>query len=78
MSSSNDPSGTTWDRLRKLTRPRRGRVIGGVCAAFGEATSVPAWMWRAGFCLALVLYGAGILVYIILMICIPVEPEASA
>jgi phage shock protein PspC (stress-responsive transcriptional regulator) len=50
-------------------------MIGGVCAAFGQATPVPAWMWRAGFCVALVAWGAGIVVYIILMICIPTERE---
>ena len=78
MTQTEDEGGDTWTKLRKLMRPRKGRMIGGVCAAFGQATPVPAWMWRAGFCIVLLAYGAGGIAYIILMICIPNEPVNSA
>jgi len=78
MNPPDEENGDTWTKLRKLARPRKGRVVGGVCAAFGQATPIPAWMWRALFCVAVLLYGTGIVLYLILMLCIPSEPGKSA
>jgi phage shock protein PspC (stress-responsive transcriptional regulator) len=46
-------------------------VIGGVCAALAEALRIPAWMLRVLFCFLLLGWGAGLLLYLVLMICIP-------
>ena len=67
----------TWGKLRHLTLPRNGAMLGGVCEAFGNATPVPAWMWRVAFCAAVLAYGTGIAVYLILLICIPDEPKKA-
>jgi phage shock protein PspC (stress-responsive transcriptional regulator) len=68
----------TWSNLRGLTREENGAMVGGVCEAFGRATPIPAWMWRVGFCAALLGWGAGIIAYIVLMICIPAADDARA
>ena len=73
MTTSDESSANTWGKLRDLTLPREERMIGGVCAAFGKATPIPAWMWRVAFCASALAWGGGILAYIILMICIPDE-----
>ncbi|MCF7889187.1 MAG: PspC domain-containing protein, partial [Victivallales bacterium] len=39
----------------------------------GEYTPMPAWMWRALFIFSLFIGGAGIVAYIILWICMPVD-----
>ena len=64
---------TTWSNLQQLTLPREGAMLGGVCAAFGRATPIPAWLWRVGFCAAVLTWGAGFVAYVVLMICIPAE-----
>jgi phage shock protein PspC (stress-responsive transcriptional regulator) len=61
----------SWQKLRDLTLPAEGRMIGGVCAAFGQATPIPAWMWRVLFCVSVLAWGGGVVAYLILLIAIP-------
>ena len=58
-----------WD----LRRSQRDSVIAGVCGCLGEYTPMPTWMWRALFILSIFFGGLGVLAYIVLWICMPVE-----
>ncbi|MCF7791621.1 MAG: PspC domain-containing protein [Victivallales bacterium] len=58
-----------WD----LRRSNRDCIIAGICGGLGEYTPMPAWMWRALFIFSLFIGGAGIVAYIILWICMPVD-----
>jgi phage shock protein C len=69
--TTKDTTSDTWSKLRALTLPKEGSMIGGVCAAFGSATPIPAWMWRVAFCAAALGWGVGVGVYLILVVCIP-------
>ncbi len=60
--------------LNQLGRSRQDQMIGGVCAGFAEATGTPAWLWRAGFLLAAIGFGTGVLVYLVLWALMPVRP----
>lgn len=59
--------------LRNLAKSKTDVVIGGVCGGLGAHTPIPPWIWRAGFLVALLVFGTGGLVYIILWIALPEE-----
>jgi phage shock protein PspC (stress-responsive transcriptional regulator) len=59
--------------LRNLSKSKTDCVIGGVCGGLGAHTPIPAWIWRAGFLVALLCFGGGGLLYIILWIALPEE-----
>ncbi len=54
-----------------LVRPRRGRIIGGVCAGIGQRFDVPPSRVRLLFILSMLLPGPQILLYIALWILMP-------
>jgi phage shock protein PspC (stress-responsive transcriptional regulator) len=56
-----------------LIRPRRGRVIAGVCAGLARRFGVSAWLVRVAFVLSMLLPGPQILLYLALWILVPVE-----
>ncbi len=56
-----------------LERPRRGKIIGGVCAALSARFGIPKFLVRLGFVI-FGLVGIGELVYIALWIIIPKAP----
>jgi phage shock protein PspC (stress-responsive transcriptional regulator) len=56
-----------------LTRPRRGRVIAGVCAAIAQRFGVSAWLVRLLFVISCLLPGPQILLYLVLWIVFPSE-----
>jgi phage shock protein PspC (stress-responsive transcriptional regulator) len=56
-----------------LSRPSRGRVIGGVCAALARRFEVSPLAVRALFVISCVLPGPQILLYVGLWIVIPSE-----
>lgn len=62
-----------WTKLRGLTLRSEGSMIAGVCTGLGEATPLAAWMWRVLFCVSTLLWGTGIVAYIILWVCVPNE-----
>lgn len=53
-----------------LVRPRRGKIIAGVCAALAERFGLPTFLVRLGFVL-FGLFGIGEIAYIVLWIIIP-------
>ncbi|MDY0044762.1 MAG: PspC domain-containing protein [Syntrophales bacterium] len=57
--------------LRNLTRSSEDRWIGGVCGGLGEHTPLPSWVWRLAFCLCVIFFGFGVVLYILLWIFVP-------
>lgn len=55
-----------------LARPRRGKILAGVCAALAQRTGLPKLLVRLGFVL-FGLFGVGEIAYIALWIIIPKE-----
>lgn len=49
------------------------RWIGGVCGGLGKLTGVESWIWRLGFVLCGMLWGSGVLAYLILWFFVPRE-----
>jgi phage shock protein PspC (stress-responsive transcriptional regulator) len=64
-----------WQNLKEATKSSKDHWIGGVCGGLGQATPLAPWMWRAIFLAALLGFGTGILVYVVLWICLPEERE---
>lgn len=59
---------------RGLSRPRRGRVVAGVCAGLGRRFGLGPWMTRFLFVLLLmVLPGSQLIIYPVLWILMPNE-----
>jgi phage shock protein PspC (stress-responsive transcriptional regulator) len=57
----------------ELVRPRRGRMIAGVCAALARRVGVKPWQVRLLFVLSCLLPGPQFLVYVALWIILPSE-----
>ena len=56
-----------------LVRPRKGRVIAGVCAAIADRFGVSRTLVRVAFVVSIVLPGPQVVVYLLLWILIPSE-----
>ena len=56
-----------------LRRPKTGRTLGGVCAAVANYLGVDKVFIRVLFVIALIFFGSGLLLYLILWIVIPEE-----
>jgi phage shock protein PspC (stress-responsive transcriptional regulator) len=62
---------------RRLLRSSRNKVLGGVCGGLAEYTDTDPLLWRVGF-VALAVMGAGILVYPLLWLLVPVADPAGS
>ncbi len=60
--------------LHTLVRSRTDRIVGGVCGGLGRHTDLPSWAWRVIFCLTMLYFGVGLLIYILLWLFLPLEP----
>lgn len=69
MTDSNQPT-------RRLYRSRKDKMIGGVCAGLADYFRIDTTWMRLLFVLFLLVGGSAILVYIIMWIVVPLEPEA--
>jgi phage shock protein C len=67
------PSDSTRSILQQLARSRSDRFIGGVCGGLGRHTDLPSWAWRAMFTLTLLYFGAGLVIYLLLWLLLPLE-----
>ncbi|MGE0115683.1 MAG: PspC domain-containing protein [Steroidobacteraceae bacterium] len=59
--------------LHQLRRSRTDRVLGGVCGGLGRYTGMPSWSWRVLFCLSVIGFGFGVLLYCLLWLFVPLE-----
>lgn len=59
--------------MRVLARPARGRIVGGVAAAFAERYELNVWIIRLVIFAAIITSNIGILFYLVLWISIPSE-----
>ena len=62
-----------WCRRNGLSRPRRGRVVAGVCAGLARAWGVNAWLVRLAAVLSVFIPGPQFLAYVVLWIVLPEE-----
>ncbi len=63
---------------RKLTRAREGAWLGGVCAGMAGYLGIPVGLLRVGYVLISIFpLFPGILVYLVLWVVIPREPEVA-
>jgi phage shock protein C len=67
------PADGTRSFLQQLARSRSDRFIGGVCGGLGRHTDLPSWAWRVMFSLTLLYFGAGLLIYLLLWLLLPLE-----
>jgi phage shock protein PspC (stress-responsive transcriptional regulator) len=61
------------DAMNALRRSRSDRWIAGVCGGLARATGAEAWLWRLGFALLALCGGAGLAIYVLLWVFVPVE-----
>ncbi|MBD8583435.1 MULTISPECIES: PspC domain-containing protein [unclassified Frigoribacterium] len=59
--------------MATLTRPRRGKVIAGVCAALANRFGLSPFLVRLLFVLSLLLPGPQVLLYLVLWVVFPKE-----
>jgi phage shock protein C len=62
---------------KRLYRSRTDRKIAGICGGLGQYFGVDPVIFRIVWLLLLLGLGAGLVVYLILWLIIPTEPEAS-
>jgi phage shock protein PspC (stress-responsive transcriptional regulator) len=62
-----------WFRRHGLVRPRRGRVLAGVCRGIASKLGVSAWLVRLIAVLSIVLPGPQVLAYLILWVAMPAD-----
>jgi phage shock protein C len=63
------------EQIKRLYRSGKNRVLGGVCGGLGEYFNIDPVIVRILWIVFSLLYGAGILVYIIAWIIIPKNPK---
>jgi phage shock protein C len=63
---------------KKLYRSRADRMVGGVCGGLGKYLSLDATVVRLIAVVLMVLTGVipGVIVYLVLMLIVPLEPQA--
>jgi len=66
-----------WQGIRNLKKSAADKKIAGVCGGLGDHTPIPAWAWRALFLILLLLWGTGIVAYIVLWICMPAAEQQA-
>ncbi len=66
-------SGPVWETINNLRRyPAEGKIAG-ICEGLSRSTPLAAWAWRVLFLISLLFGGAGLFVYIVLWIFMPVQ-----
>jgi len=57
--------------LRRLSKSKKDKWIGGVCGGLGEHSPLPSWCWRLLFSVLFLFWGFGLLVYVLLWMFVP-------
>jgi phage shock protein C len=65
------------EEVHRLYRSRTNRMIGGVCGGLGEFFAIDPTLIRILFTILAILGGQGILLYLILVIIIPDQPQPA-
>jgi phage shock protein C len=63
---------------KRLYRSRTDRKIAGICGGMGQYFGVDPVIFRIIWLLLLLGMGAGLVVYLVLWLIVPLEPQASA
>jgi phage shock protein C len=63
---------------KRLYRSRSKRILGGVCGGLGEYLNIDPTVLRVIFVVLAFLYGASLLIYLIMWVLVPEEPQSSA
>ncbi|RTL32614.1 MAG: PspC domain-containing protein [Burkholderiales bacterium] len=58
-------------QVSQLRRSRDDRWLGGVCGGIARLTRMESWVWRLIFAAMFMLWGTGLLLYILLWIFVP-------
>ncbi len=61
---------------RKLYRSRDEKMLAGVCGGLGQFTGIDPTLVRLGFVFLTLLGGQGILLYLVMCVIVPPEPDA--
>jgi len=67
---------STAASINGFRRTATDRWIGGVCGGLGRSTGVESWLWRLLFVVFTMFGGAGLLIYVLLWIFVPLEAAA--
>jgi phage shock protein C len=70
-------SGSEHAEIRRLMRSHKGRKIAGVCAGVGDYLNIDPTLVRMVWILLTLIYGMGILLYLILWIAMPLREDRS-
>lgn len=62
-------------RMRRLYRSGKDKILGGVCGGLGEYFGIDPTLIRLAWILFSIVYGSGVLAYIIAWIIIPRNPK---
>lgn len=65
------------DEVKRLYRSRKDRMISGVCGGIGEYLSIDPTVIRLIFVIAALWGGAGLIVYLVMLLVVPEEPLAG-
>ncbi|MEX2144316.1 MAG: PspC domain-containing protein [Anaerolineales bacterium] len=63
--------------IKRLTRSKSNRILGGVAAGIGEYLDADPTLIRLIFALSFLLGGSGILIYLVMWLIIPEESDVA-
>ncbi|MBX3047537.1 MAG: PspC domain-containing protein [Anaerolineales bacterium] len=63
---------------KRLYRSRENRMLGGVAAGLGDFLDIDPTIVRLLFAFAFIFWGVGVLVYVVMWIVVPEEPDVDA
>jgi phage shock protein PspC (stress-responsive transcriptional regulator) len=63
--------------VKKLYRSRDNRMLGGVAAGLAEYLEADPTIIRLIFAFSFLLWGTGILIYLVMWVVVPEQPEVS-
>jgi phage shock protein PspC (stress-responsive transcriptional regulator) len=61
------------DLSKRLYRSRTNKIIGGVCGGLGDYFGIDPVLFRLAFVLLVLMFGTGVLAYLILWLIMPEE-----
>ena len=64
--------------MSRLVRPRRGRILAGVCAAIADRLGAPSWVIRVLWIVLSFIPGPLWIAYVVLWVLIPAEGSARS